>query len=315
MAGLWPIRPGVRADPGEMYSYFAYGLGIRCDVPLPDLMESDAPPDVVMRFGRAEPLQPVSPNVKFCLQFRGDRAFLRYRGLGSCEIIRGREIVGESEEEMPPGVVPLLAQGPGLSLLLHQRGYLTLHASCVKAGNSAVAFMGNAEAGKSTIAAALYANGHSVVADDVTVVCNAGPQPMAFPGYPGIHLLPDCSDHFAGQLGKPARIDADDRKSKFVVKRGFSQVPVPLKRIYLLEDGPDTNIFSISGHRAVYELVKHSYWIRLTHDFRPASYFLQCASLCARIPVMRLTRPRRASALAEVAQLIEEELLDTEDRL
>ena len=51
-----------------------------------------------------------------------------------------------------------LAQGLGISILLHQRGYVTLHASCVNLGSGAVAFLGDSTAGKSFIAAALHAH-------------------------------------------------------------------------------------------------------------------------------------------------------------
>jgi hypothetical protein len=58
----------------------------------------------------------------------------------------------------------------------------------------------------------------------------------------------------------------------------------------------------------VFEAVRHSYWIRLMHDARPASYFLQCAKLCETVPMRRLIRPRSVSALSEVASVLEEEL-------
>ncbi len=149
------------------------------------------------------------------MQLKGDRAYISYRGLGSCEVIHGREIIGDPEKSMDESVISILAQGPGISILLHQRGFLTLHAGCVKIGKHAVAFMGPSGTGKSTIAAALHVRGHGLVADDVTVIDNFGPEPAAYPGYPGLHLLPDMADFFRDRLEKPARIDADDQKAKY----------------------------------------------------------------------------------------------------
>jgi len=292
-----------------MYLYSAYGLGIRCDVPLPNLVKSAVGYDVVMRFGRVEPLDPVPLSTRVCLQFKGDRAFFRYQRLGSCLIIQGREIIGEPGDELDEHLIPFMAQGPGLSVLLHQRGYLTLHASCVKIGSHAVAFVGRTESGKSTTAASLHARGHALVSDDVTVVCNSGSVPLAFPGYPGLHLLPDTAKYFREDLGRPTGQDIEDEKFTFRTDRGFSSLPVRLARVYLLHEGPDIRISQVSGHEAVYELVKNSYWIRLMHDSRPSSYFLQCARLFEQIPILRLTRPHDVSLLPEVARMVEHSVL------
>jgi hypothetical protein len=291
-----------------MYSYSAYGLIIKCAVPLPDLVESNGLADAVMRFGKVALTDWSKSNSDFCIQLNGDRAYISYRGLGACEVIHGREIVGDPEKSMDESFMSILAQGPGISILLHQRGFLTLHAGCVKIGKYAVAFMGPSGAGKSTLAAALHVRGHGVVADDVTVIDNFGPIPAAYPGYPGLHLLPDMAGFFRDRLERPARVDADDQKAKYIVQRGFSHAPVPIKRVYLVSDGPNVEISPLKGHKAVYELINNSYWIRLTHDFRPASYFLQCARLCAQIPIMRLTRPRTGSALPEIAKIVEDDV-------
>jgi hypothetical protein len=250
----------------------------------------------------------------FSMQFKSDRAYISYRGLGSCEVISGREIIGEPEKDLDENVVSFLALGPGMSVLLHQRGFLTLHAGCVKIGKYAVAFMGPSGTGKSTIAATLHVRGHGVVADDVTVIDNFGSIPAAYPGYPGLHLLPDMASFFRDRLERPARIDSDDQKAKYMVHRGFPPSAVPIKRVYLVSDGPNVEISRLSGHKAVYELVNNSYWIRLTHDFRPASYFLQCARLCAQVPIMRLTRPRTGSALTELAKIVEEDVYGDGDQ-
>jgi hypothetical protein len=292
-----------------MYSYSAYGLGIRCAIPLPDLTEKDAPADIVMRFGKATPINPIASEAAFSLQFLEDRAFFFFRGLGSGEAIGGREIIGDPEALMDRELMQFLAQGPALSVLLYQRGFLTLHASCVKIGETAVAFMGDSGAGKSTLAASLLVLGHGLVSDDVTVINNTGSGPEAYPGYPGFHLTPDSADLFRDRLEDPVRIEAHDQKVKFSAHLGFPQFHTPLSRIYLLSEGDDLQMTSLSGHRAVYELVKHSYWIRLIHDFRPSSYFLKCARLCAGIPIIQLAAPKNVSMFPDIARMVEQDAL------
>jgi hypothetical protein len=313
MAGpaQWNLKTGLDGYGNEqaMYSYSAYGLGIRSAIPLPDLTANDVPADIVMRFGKATPISPIASDATFSLQFLEDRAFFFFRGLGSGEAVGGREIIGDPDAGMDEELMQFLAQGPALSVLLNQRGYLTLHASCIKIGDTAVAFMGDSGAGKSTMAAALHVRGHGLVSDELTVINNSGSEPQAYPGYPGLHLLPDVANQFRNQLEDLVRIGVHDRKVKVPAHSGFPRAPVSLVKIYLLSEGPHFQVSLLKGHKAVYELVKHSYWIRLVHDFRPSSYFLQCARLCARIPVMKLATPKVASALPEIAQMVERDVL------
>lgn len=292
-----------------MYSYLAYGMGIRCDIPLPDLIEQDVAGDIVMRLGKPEPLEPMSPGTRLCLQFKGDESYFYYYKIGRCRVRHGREIIGEPMPGSDVKMLGSLAQSLGISILLHQRGYVTLHASCVNLGLGAVAFLGDSAAGKSYIAAALHARGHAVVADDVTVVDVDGSSCSVYPGLPVLQLLPDAAKHFNCCVEEPEGLDPFEEKVTWRVPGEFPQYAVQLRCLYILEDGPSVRIERLSRHRAVFELVRHSYWVRLMHDARPASYFLQCARLCERVPVLRLIRSRSASAMSEVLGMVEQGLL------
>lgn len=292
-----------------MYSYRAYGMGIRCDIPLPDLVEQEAAADVVMRLGKPEPLEPTSPDTGLCLQLKAHDAYFFYDKMGRCRVSHGRELIGEPVPGSDLKMLGGLAQTLGISILLHQRGYVTLHASCVSLGSTSVAFLGDSTAGKSFIAAALRSRGHAVVADEVTVVDLDGLIPSVYPGFPVLQLLPDAAEHFGCSAEEREGFDPLEEKVTWRFPGEFSQHPVPLKRLYLLEDGPSVAVEEVNRHRGVFELIRHSYWIRLMHDARPASYFLQCAKLCERVSVLRLIRPRTASAMPEVIDVLEEDLL------
>lgn len=290
-----------------MYSYRAYGVGIRCDIPLPDLIEQEAAGDVVMRLGKPQPLGPINPGARLCLQLKADDAYFYYYKIGRCRVRHGREMIGEPLPGSDVKMLGGLAQSLGISILLHQRGYVTLHASCVNLGSGAIAFLGDSTAGKSFTAAALQSRGHIVVADDITVVDVDDSAPSVYPGFPGLQLLPDAAEHF-GRSGEITEgIDLLEEKITWRMSGEFPQHAVPLRRLYLLEDGPSVRIESVTSHRAAFELVRYSYWVRLMHDARPASYFLQCARLCERVPVQRLMRPRSASAMPEVIRLVEDD--------
>jgi hypothetical protein len=291
-----------------MYSYRAYGMGIKCDIPLPDMIEQDSGPDVVMRLGKPEPLEPINPDTRLCLQFKANEAYIYYYKMGQCRVSHGREIIGEPMPGSDVNILGGLAQGLGLSILLHQRGYVTLHASCLNLDSGAVAFLGDSTAGKSFIAAALHSRGHSVVSDDVTVADIDGSVATVYPSFPGLHLMPDAARYFGYSTGEAAGAAFSEEKVFCRFPGEFAQHGLPLRRLYVLEEGPSVRSERLSRHRAVFELVRHSYWIRLIHDARPASYFLQCARLCETVPVLRLIRPRCAAAMPEVIRVVEENL-------
>lgn len=107
-----------------MNSYFAYGIGIHSDIPLPDLpaAEIQGPADVLMNNGKVEPLEPIALGTQFCIQFGNDEAYFFYDKLGSCRVSQGRTIVGMPCEGIDETDLGFLVQGPGISVLLHQRG-------------------------------------------------------------------------------------------------------------------------------------------------------------------------------------------------
>ena len=116
-----------------------------------------------MSLGKPEPLEPIAPGSRICLQFKPHDAYVYYHKIGACRIREGRELVGDPVPGIELKMLGFLAQGLGISILLHQRGYVILHASCVNLGSAAVAFLGDSTAGKSFIAAALHSRGHAVV--------------------------------------------------------------------------------------------------------------------------------------------------------
>ena len=153
----------------ELRSYTAYGLHLHATLPLPELtvVADGAPPDVSILFGKLPPPPPELPDEGGGVLLTPEGVYFYWRDFGAFLVREGREIL----IDLLPGVgmqavrLPLL--GCVLGVLLHQRGLFTLHASAVSVGGAAVAFIGAKHAGKSTMAAALHARGHAMLADDV----------------------------------------------------------------------------------------------------------------------------------------------------
>ncbi|HEY3128282.1 MAG TPA: hypothetical protein VGL91_02400 [Acidobacteriota bacterium] len=172
--------------------YTAYGLRIRSFLFLPGLPSDEGPPDVDIRLGRLN-RRPKALVKEGCLRVSKNQALLSWQDVGAFLISDGREIIVYSSLETDDRLLRLFIVGPPLGILLHQREQLVLHASAVSIDGEIVAFLAGSGCGKSTIAAALHARGHGVVADDVLAADATRENPTVHSGFPQLKLWPKAA--------------------------------------------------------------------------------------------------------------------------
>lgn len=294
-----------------MYSYVAYGLHVHAGLPLPELLQAPAgaAPDVVI----ARDTLPVLPKEviegnSLCIGIRKEEVHYVWREFGALLIRGGRQIFYDPHPGMPDSSMRAPLLGVGFGTLLHQRGVLTLHASCVSIGGRAVAFLGNKGDGKSTTSALLHSRGHSLVTDDVLAVHLKGASaPEVWPAFPNQKL---CRDSIAA-IGERAEAypelhPALDKRVRSA-RAGFSPEPVPLHAIFVLADGPEIGTSRLTGGAAFSEVVRHSYAARfLGADQVGGGHFQQILSLVQQVPTFRLTRPRDLFSLPALGAFLED---------
>jgi hypothetical protein len=291
-----------------MLSYFAYGLGIHSDFPLPEFVPANVEADVIVRFDSAKP--PVEMLERDAhVELQPTEATLAFRQAGVFRIREGREILIFPAQEADQSLIRLYLVGKVMATLLYQRGLLVLHASAVELDGWAVVFVGHSGSGKSSLAASLHACGHKVIADDVVAV-DLGPSvPSAIPGFPQVKL--DCE--FALSLGHDTGSlillhPLESKRGLRVVDR-FAATPRPLGLIYLL--GSETEIgtqsTALQPQDVLIEFVRHSFPARLLCS-GGALHLHQCASLAKRVPVRRFTRTAARIPPAELARRIQSDL-------
>jgi hypothetical protein len=196
---------------------------------------------------------------------------------------------------------------------------LVLHGSAISVDGLAVAFLGNKRSGKSCMAAALYAQGHQLVADDaVALDVDGSKSPVVLPAFPQFKLWPEAA---AASLGADPealpRLHSRVEKRACQVTSKFARGSVPLGHIYLLDRGPSPEIEPLSPQETMIQLIRHSFVAQFGQQFlqsRGASHFLQCAALARNVPTYRLKRPVSLTLLPAIARLVEEHLAgDTND--
>jgi hypothetical protein len=294
---------------GSSDLYLTFGLHIRSEVPLPELIPAEGPADATIRFGRVD-IPQAQQAVNGLLWAEGFEACLSFERIGSFMVRQGREVVvdpvpGEDERWVRNAIM-----GPVMGTLLHQRGWLTLHASAVSVDGRAVAFMADRGWGKSTMAAAMVARGHRLVADDVTAIKTDANGAFVNPGHPVLKLWPDAAASVNENPAILPEIAPGSYKRNLRARRAFSAAPLPLGCIYVLDHGDDLAIEPYRPQRALTELIRNTYGRRLLEEVRPAEHLQQCADVVNSVPVQRLRRPFSLEALSDVVLLVEEDLSD-----
>jgi len=299
-----------------MKAYIAYGLSIRADLSLPGLEAADEDgrtADVLICLGRVDAPAPSAGDGEWWSRTDPQEVRLASPEAGRFLIRRGREIVVDPDPGAAERTVAGVVTGLAMGILLHQRGLLVLHASAVAVRGSALAILGDPGSGKSTLAAALHGRGHEVLCDDVSGIDVSGAEPTVRPAYPQMKLCPDAIA-FLGCAPEPLpRGSGDLQKRTCPVDSRLARAALPLRRVYLLAEGSRRAIQPLHPREAFLELVRHSCVGRLLKASNTSSrHFRQCAAVAKRVGLRRLQRPRRLSALPELAALVEEDLEQAE---
>jgi len=293
-------------------TYSAFGLAIDSELELADLPAGVAAPDTTVRFGAIPPrADTVAHGDQRRVAVDVNAVTIFWDGFGAVRIAGGAEIVVDRAPGVDDGFYRQIVQNIALGVALHQRGVFTLHGSAIALPAGAVGFVGWKGAGKSTAASALYARGHTLVADDVMAIDTAQSPPRVMPGIPSMKLWPASVQAALGEDAGalPALFETTEKRIREVSDR-FATAPQPLRRIYVLAFGGDApRIEPLSPREALIELVSQSYALRFIGNRGADRSHLQHAQrLASQGLVARLTRPRNLASLEHVAETIEDDI-------
>jgi hypothetical protein len=289
--------------------YRAYGLTLESDFPLPALERwaGGGTPDIRVVEAPFSTFIPPGPSGEGEFVLTAEAAVVPIPEIGVFSIHAGREIRAYLEPAASRLRAAQYATGNMLGMLLYQRGLLVLHASAVRCGEAAIALVGHCGAGKSSTAAALYAAGMPLVADDNTAIRFEGERAILLPGAPALKVFPGA----AAVLGLPDEelyfIDDPKDKSGYRASRGFSAEPVPLAAVYVLADDDEMlnapDFERLTPPQALLYLLAHSVPGRQAHP-GGAPVFRACARLANEVPVYRVRTFTKLEELPATAQRI-----------
>lgn len=281
--------------------YRLFGLVIASHWPLPELApaDADAPVDLTITIGDL-PSLPDGPGPH---AVAGGIA-LRLTEAGDYWIFKGREVRIAPLSGIADEQVRLYLLGSVMGVVLHQRQWLPLHANAVLIDGRAMLFMGEAGAGKSTLAATFAGRGHQLLADDVSVVRFDAGAPQVVAGLGRLRLWGDA-------LRRSGRAPDNYRRSwpgdpdyaKYDVPLAASAEPAPLAAIYVLERGAALDFSRLEGAAAVAALAANTYRGGMVGSIGdPAAHFRQCVALAGAVPLFRVERRWAVAAIEDDAR-------------
>ena len=303
----------------EVKKYRAFGMKISSEIRIPELEDSNHDEsDVYVESGFLS--NPISSNKKYASKTKNYcDGFLCYiNGIGGVRICNERKIIVSPCEGAEDKGFRFLVSGIALGLLLHLRGFVTLHASAVAIQQQAISFIGQKGMGKSTTAAALHTRGHPIVTDDLLVLDITNDSVQVYPGFPHLKLTPESIIKSVNQdPDHVPKIDPKGPKHSFTAEKDFLDEPLPLRGIYVLDYHKDQRTDNgssaplseaITGNDACIELVRNSYVARLLPQEAISPHHLKrSAEIAQSVPVRRLYREKSLENLSSLATFIEQE--------
>jgi hypothetical protein len=304
------------------YEYSVYGVTLASDAPLPlprsagsgaaTVRLTTAPPEFFEREAGAARANPHWDSWFQYAALPGGRSYVRGWEMGETLVAAdGRQIFCRPDAAAPPESFQVYLLGQALSFAFLKLGFEPLHGTAVVVEGRAVVFLGGSGLGKSTLAAAFVEAGYPVLTDDVLMTQPVAGQMTAFPGPPRLKLFPKMARRFVKDLARAVRMNTGT--PKLVIPLAPAQTcrkPTPIAAFYELASAPGTpaidsiRIDEMTRRDGALALIAASFNQRLVTRERLVRQFSAATILADRIPVRRLSYPRRLVRLPGVVAAI-----------
>lgn len=289
------MRPCLQGGP-NLYHYHAFGLRIASELEIPELHRGSPPADVEIRY-RPSPNPPLTEGDNW-MHVEPGRTSIRLEDI-QFTVDEGRSILIETDPGVPSHDIRVWLLGSVMAILLHQRGYLPIHANVVALkGDRAAAFAGDSGDGKSTLAAWFDGRGHRVLADDLCAIrTRSDGTPELFEGIPRVKLWADTLSALGRSSEGLEKVASDlDKYHVPMSSHGAagSLDPLTLERFYVLDraaEGMPFRISPVSGALAARAILANAFrWEFGQRIQEPRAQFDQSLALARHARVFRVER-------------------------
>ncbi len=294
----------------RIYDYRLFGLSVRSEIALPELIPSEcAATDVDVRLGEVPPLKGPVEVLGMAMAFSAGEVTFEVEKCARFAVREGCEIVVSPLAGADEAGMRVFLLGSAFGALCHQRGLLPLHANAVEIDGRAFAFSGLSGAGKSTLAAHFQAAGRRLLCDDVCALSfDAAGRPLAWPGVPRLKLWEDAVRE-SGRVPETLSSIGWGMPKYHVPMESYAEGgPFPLAAVYWLDYADEkkpAGIFPLSGLDAVNAVMANTYRRRIVELMGEGGRYLgEVQNLVRNCPLFAaVRRPGFDVFAAEAAKL------------
>jgi len=306
----------VTTHEPQTHQFRAYQLVFASAFPIPEMIAAEAhgpddthTPDVVIRVADFPDALPDPLSSSAVHEVNADALLIRVAGVGRYLVTDGNEILVDPDGAATDHEIRVYLLGTCIGALLHQRGFLVLHASGVVLEEGCVLFTGESGAGKSTLLAEFLRRGHQMVVDDVCAIrFDAVGRPIVVPSYPRTRLWADAAARLQIDTSRLSRTKSSWDKFERQVTGQFFDRETPLTHVIHLtgpDDSEELTVEHLESIEAFRTLVDNTYRGILLDGMDLRQSHFDLASRAARVvDVTRVSRPDGRDTVEETADLV-----------
>jgi hypothetical protein len=193
-------------------------------------------------------------------------------------------------------------------LAMSRQGVPAFHASVVTVPGGAVAFLGKAGMGKSTLAASFALNEAEFLTDDSLVIEETGDGCLALPSHPSLRLWEDSLEALIDARIRQAAAINYSTKARLLAGEALAYRAKPqlLLAAFVLEQGDVSRVTlrELAGAERYLAWVNNSFLLDVEDQLLLAQHFDWTCRISETIPTYALDYPRKYGMLAEVRDLV-----------
>lgn len=273
------------------YFYRAFGLVIRSQFPIAQLPGASREGEADVILERADLAHTNIGVNRF--RFSENALLFHLEDAGRFLVTEGRHVQVDPNPGCSDSLLGVYLMGSCMGAVLHQRGLMPLHGSCVTDGERSVLITGDSGAGKSTLAAEFLSRGWKLLTDDVAAVSDVEGIPTVRSSYPSQKLWQDSLAHYERPDSDIHSLYFSETREKFGVDvtRFFQEGTCSLSAVVWLvpEDAPCA-ITRLGGFIPVDQLMKNTYRSFMVPPEHRQRHFQRCVTLSQKVPMFHLVR-------------------------
>ncbi|AZV56472.1 hypothetical protein [Clostridium sp. AWRP] len=220
--------------------YIAFGLVIKSDIKLPELIQLEAQNvdttvDINIKIAQVSECIKDSKIKSIFYEASLNEYLLKVDGIAKYYVKEGKNIIIEPNENSCEEDIRVFLLNSVFAVVLQQRGFLVLHASAAVVDGKAVIFSGISNSGKTAIALSLYDKGYGLICDEICPIKIENGKAMIFGGIPQLNVWQDTLVKEKKNINVYTPIRKEINKYAFNIKDKYYESPIEISDIVLLK--------------------------------------------------------------------------------